>query len=130
MATLRREDIARHVAAQLANEFDPSLPEAVEEELAIFKQQAPSISYDESLEGTALKVAIAALLVQIASFAVQIYDVYKQESKPLPQQEEYVIEVQQKIGTDVLNSASPEKRKQIKLITQITVRKILESENL
>ncbi len=129
MTTPRREDITRRVATQLAEELDPSFLKAVEEELAIVRQQMPSISYDESVEDAAIKVAIAALLVQIASFAVQIYDVYKRESKPLPQEEEYVLEVQQKIGMDVLNSASPENRKQIKRITQMTVREILESEN-
>ncbi|MBN3961774.1 hypothetical protein [Nostoc sp. NMS8] len=129
MVTLQREDIARHVAAQLASEFDPTLPEAVEKELERARQQKLSPSYDESVEVAALGVAIAALLVQVASFAVQIYDFFRQDSRPLPEEEEYMLMVQEKIGMEVLDSASPEKRKQIKRIIKVVVLEIIEQED-
>ncbi|MBD1999283.1 hypothetical protein H6G00_22165 [Leptolyngbya sp. FACHB-541] len=125
---LNRDDLARKVSITLASELEQNLPELVEQEIELQKHSKP-ISTDESIEIAMLGLAVAALVLQIAAFAIQIRDSRRQQLKSLPEISEYELEVQQRLGAKVLTAATVEKRQIIKRIIQVTVLEILEDLN-
>ena len=67
---LQQESIARRSAKRLAEYIDPHLPQQVDTELSLGEKEKPLEKYGVEL---ALIVAIAALIIQISQFALDVY---------------------------------------------------------
>jgi hypothetical protein len=128
--TLQAKDVAIRSARKLTDEYGQDLPQAVEEELDRIRKKNSDRSPDESIEVVAIVLGVAQLVVAIAQLAVDLSNLFKQRSEPLPLPEEMVILVRQKIPKDTIKAAQRAKKEDlIKRITIIVVEDILNDEN-
>jgi hypothetical protein len=128
--TLQAKDVAIRSARKLADEYGQDLPQAVEEELDRIRKKNLDRSPDESFEVVAIVLGVAQLVVAIAQLAVDLRNLFKQRSEPLPLPEDLVILVWQKIPEDTIKAAHREGKKDlIERITIIVVEDILNDED-
>jgi multisubunit Na+/H+ antiporter MnhC subunit len=79
MMNLQQVDIARRSANRLAEHIDPQLPQKVEAELSLEGAARPRDSYAVDLPQV---VAIAGLVIQAATFALDVYLSRKHKQQP------------------------------------------------
>jgi hypothetical protein len=123
MAQSQQYDIARKTSVELASEFGLNLPDEVDKELKLIVQNPEST--EESLEKMALGVSIASLIIQVASFCVQIHDSHRQDVQSLQPHEELYLATYQEVQDKISETLSSEQTESLDRIIHVTVSQTL-----
>jgi hypothetical protein len=125
MAQSTRDNIAHMSAIELTGEFGTNLVNEVDEELRLIVETLEFTSTEESFEKFTLGISVAALIVQIASFSVQINDSFIRDNHSAPSNEQLYLAVQQEIMQTTNEPLSPAQNKSLNIIIKVTVTQTL-----